>query len=122
MFYEYTLVSSKGKLFKVPIDENDIVGERYGNVVVLRYDGYEYKVYNSVKRSRQKVHWYKVQCDCGKVWSARRTDLIHRNIKTCGKCSFSNKYGSLGNQNKRRTKNGSCKESNKDESASGQET
>ena len=117
---EYSMVSSNGNLFKVPIDENDIVGERYGNVTVLEYIGFEHKQYSKKSNRKQKVHWYRVQCDCGKIWNARRSDIISLRVTTCGKCLLSNKYGSLGNllkRKKRGKQNGSCEDSNKDESS-----
>lgn len=55
------------------IDLNNIIGERFGKLVVLSYDRYE-----------KGEHHYKCQCDCGNITTPTRGNLFSGNTKSCG--------------------------------------
>ena len=55
---------------------SDIIGARFGKLVVLQYLG--------VRNSKSR---YQCQCDCGRIIDVRRNDLISGNTRTCGNCN-----------------------------------
>lgn len=55
----------------------NIVGERFGNLVVL-------KRVKNIKCGNRKITAYKCKCDCGKVITVRRSNLITGHTKSCG--------------------------------------
>ena len=54
------------------IDPNDIIGNRYGMLTVMRYLG-----------RTNKQHYYECQCDCGNITKVRRTHLFS-DTRSCG--------------------------------------
>ena len=44
------------------IDPSDIIGEKFGKLVVKEYDGYAYPKLDS----KRKYHFYICKCECGK--------------------------------------------------------
>lgn len=70
------------------MEYNDIVGKRFGSLVVNEYVGSE----PYIKRNN---YWYKCSCDCGNVSIALRHNLITGHKKSCG-CS----KRKCGNQSK----------------------
>lgn len=64
------------------ININDIIGKKFGCIKVLKY--HEYK-------KEKCVHYYLVECNCGKKIKRRRDNIIHHYAKKC-KC-HSEKHG-----------------------------
>lgn len=56
------------------VDFSDIVGQRFGRLVVREYMG----------RSFNSEPSYRCQCDCGKAKVARRDSLRHSKTRSCG--------------------------------------
>ena len=52
---------------------NDIIGNRYGKLEVLKYIG-----------KAEREHMYICKCDCGKVIEKTRGNLINGSVKSCG--------------------------------------
>lgn len=65
---------SCGCLHKEKIS-NDIIGQRFGKLVVLRDSG---------KRTSSRGKIYSCQCDCGKICEIARNSLIQKSTKSCG--------------------------------------
>lgn len=57
------------------LDYNDIIGTRFGEIVVTEFAG---------KGNSNELR-YKVKCDCGEIQEVSRNFIIHKKRK-CGKC------------------------------------
>jgi hypothetical protein len=55
------------------IDKNDIVGKKYGRLIVMKY-AYEKNYY----------HYYHCKCDCGNMVIALRSHLVDGSTQSCG--------------------------------------
>ena len=63
------------------INENDIVGQRVGRLIVKQH---LYHYYEDTKGGRRKRHDYLCICDCGKYTVVRRDDLRSEKSRSCG--------------------------------------
>ncbi len=61
----------------------DRTGKRYGNLIALSFSG----------MARGGNAMWKVQCDCGKVWDVRGSDLRSGNTTSCGCARVRIKHG-----------------------------
>lgn len=63
---------------------NDLTGKRIGNIVVIESAG------RKVLKKDSVIYFYKVKCDCGRVWTASRSYITDRRgtHKSCGKCHY----------------------------------
>lgn len=58
-------------------DEKDLTGKSFGKLFVLKRD--------FSKMGKEAVSWWIVQCECGKIKSVRRHNLMKKaNNKSCG--------------------------------------
>lgn len=64
------------------MNATDIVGKRFGKLLVVAFDGY----YEKNGKGR-KYHWYRCRCDCGNECLSRRDHLTDERKKSCGRCN-----------------------------------
>lgn len=66
------------------IDPKDIVGNRYGKVIIEKYLGY------GLRRpdSKFREHLYLCQCSCGNTAVAPRRQILNGKRKSCGHCAY----------------------------------
>lgn len=63
------------------IDESDIVGKRFGKLLVVRHS----KRWHDETAGGEKMrHSYSCVCDCGKSVEVRRSNLLYGYTKSCG--------------------------------------
>ena len=62
-------------------DMSDIIGKRFGNLVVLEY---------SHKKDRH-IYYYVCKCDCGNILLARRDYLLNGTVASCGCLRYNKK-------------------------------
>ena len=55
---------------------NDIVGQRFGKLVVIKYS-------HAIDRNGKIYHYYKCKCDCGQETFAERNQLLDGRKKSC---------------------------------------
>lgn len=68
----------------VRIDAHDIVGRRFGMLVVDSLVGSRY---DSTAGGDRKRYWYNVVCDCGNTKTMQRGNIVARStgrVKGCG--------------------------------------
>lgn len=77
----------KGKFGKYTVNVNDIIGVRFGNLVVVELAGELREEYDGVRGHHNKHRYlYKCKCDCGSERVVRRDPLLEGITKSCG-CS-----------------------------------
>jgi hypothetical protein len=59
----------------------DISGERFGRLIVLKFDHFAYREYRGRMKS---ISMYLVRCDCGEEKIVRRSNLTTRTTNSCG--------------------------------------
>ena len=65
------------------IEPNDIVGQRFGRLVITDYLGFYNK--KNTNSEKGKEHYYNAKCDCGKTSEEiMRRNLTRGKIKSCG--------------------------------------
>jgi hypothetical protein len=64
------------------INVDDIVGKRFNDWTVLKYD--EYRVVGQEGKKVRKRHFYKCKCECGEIKSVQRVNLMKSISKSCG--------------------------------------
>ena len=69
---------------KYRVDVNDIIGARFGNLIVVELAGDFRDVYNGAKYYDKHRYLYKCVCDCGKEKLIRRDPLLEGITKSCG--------------------------------------
>lgn len=81
---------------KGPTPES-LVGQRFGNLVVLKFSGY------GSSKSNKKDRMWLCKCDCGEEKPVRSQSLKQGLTKTCGipGCPYRNKYKVLGGKKER---------------------
>lgn len=67
----------------VKIDPEDIVGRKFGKVIISKYLGY----FPRNKGSSRKEHFYECTCACGNTAVAARGQILRGKRKTCGNCT-----------------------------------
>lgn len=78
---------SKGKFGKYTVNVNDIIGARFGNLIVVELAGELREEYDGVNGHHNKHRYlYKCKCDCGEERVVRRDSLLEGITKSCG-CS-----------------------------------
>lgn len=65
------------------VNPNDIIGKRFGRLVVTNYIGYYREEVDSKYPTRTR-HLYQVRCDCGNITTANRRSLMTGHKKSCG--------------------------------------
>lgn len=75
------------------LDPLDIIGEKFGQIEVIKYEGQALSHY---KKSCMD-YFYLCGCSCGKQWVTKRRALIGQSIKSCGHLG----WGKWGNHNAR---------------------
>lgn len=63
------------------MDPLEIVGRKFGTLIVEGYAGY----YDKSGKGRKR-HWYRCRCGCGNEYVARRDHLLEGRIISCGRC------------------------------------
>lgn len=66
---------------KATINVNDIVGKRLGKLKVLAYS---HSKYDSTSGGERMRHYYICECDCGRIWPVRRSQLKTNSTYSCG--------------------------------------
>lgn len=68
----------------MPRETRNLLGQRFGKLEVIEFDGYKKDKYN------RKAYW-KCKCDCGQIKSIVAHSLISGNTQSCGCSQFLNK-------------------------------
>jgi len=67
----------------VRINPDDIVGNRYGKMVIEKYLGYRERS----ELNKRKDHFYLCRCDCGHTAVFPRAEIQRGKRKSCGDCT-----------------------------------
>ena len=74
---------------KVLINVSDIIGKRLGKLEVISYAG---RIYESTKGGEKSRHFYRCECECGRIKIIRRGQLVNDIVHSCG-CGRGGHYG-----------------------------
>jgi len=69
---------------KYRVNVNDIIGVRFGNLVVVELAGDFREEYEGIRHHDKHRYLYKVKCDCGEEKLVRRDPLLEGITKSCG--------------------------------------
>lgn len=58
----------------------DLVGQRFGRLLVLAFDAEET---GQTRRGGRRTHW-RCRCDCGEETSKRQSDMVSGRVRSCG--------------------------------------
>ena len=64
------------------MNTTDLIGRKFNKLTVIKFDRIEHKR-DSKGKNRDKGYWL-CKCDCGKVVSITRNELITGKTKSCG--------------------------------------